>query len=96
MQLAVSDEGLRSEAGSSEALAGKLASNGPPAVTGSSGMASAAVVDATHARIAAAGMRCAFRVQATATKLLATARRFTDNEASSAAGFAAIAASTVS
>jgi hypothetical protein len=58
-------------------------------------MASAAAVDVTHARIAAAGMRCAVRVHATATKLTAAAARFTDNEASSAAGFLAIA-STVS
>jgi hypothetical protein len=40
-------------------------------------------------------MRCAVRVQATATKLTAAAARFTDNEASSAARFPAIA-STVS
>jgi hypothetical protein len=58
-------------------------------------MASAAAVDVAHARIAAAGMRCAVRVQATATKLTAAAARFTDNEASSAARFPAIA-STVS
>jgi hypothetical protein len=91
MELAVSDEGLRAEGGSCEELAGKLASNGPPAGAGSSGMTSAAAVDVTHARIAAAGMRCAARVQATATKLAAAAARFTDNEANSAARFLAIA-----
>jgi hypothetical protein len=95
MQLAVSDEGLRVEAGSREALAGKLASNSPPAA-GSSRLISAAAVDATHARIAAAGMRCALRVQATAAKLTTAAARFTDNETSSAARFLALPAPTVS
>ena len=83
------------EAGSGEALAGKLASNSPPAA-GSSRLISAAAVDATHARIAAAGMRCALRVQATAAKLTTAAARFTDNETESAARFLALPAPTVS
>jgi hypothetical protein len=95
MQLTVSDGGLRVEAGSNEALAGKLASNSPPAAA-PSGLISVAAVDATHARIAAAGMRCALRVQATAAKLTAAAARFTDNETGSAARFLALPAPTVS
>jgi hypothetical protein len=95
MELAVSGEGLRVVGGSCEELARRLMGNAPPAAAGLSGLTSAAAVNAAHAQIAAAGMRCAFRMTATTTKLTAAATRYAANEADSAARFLAVAASTV-
>jgi hypothetical protein len=68
--------------------------NGPPAVAEWPGLASALAVNASHAQIAAAGIRCSRRVQSTATKLTAAASGYTENEASSAAQLLAIATPT--
>jgi hypothetical protein len=94
--LQVSDEGLLVESASYESLAGRLAGNNPPTVMGSLTLASAAAVNACHAQVAAAGVRCSSRVQATAAKLKAQATAYTDTEASSVARIQAIATSTVS
>jgi hypothetical protein len=95
-ELRVSDEGLRMESGCCASLAGRLADNIPPSVLGLSVLASAAAINASHAQIAAAGVGCSFRVQATATKLAAAATKYTENEASSTAQVQAIATPTVS
>jgi glycerate kinase len=95
-ELQVSDADLYIEGGGCESLAGKLAGNVPPAGAGSSELASAAAVNASHAQIAAAGIRCSFRVQATATKLVVAASRYTENETRSAAQVQAIFTPTVS
>ncbi|MGB7145363.1 MAG: hypothetical protein WBD85_17205 [Mycobacterium sp.] len=96
MLLEASEDGLRQEGGSCETLARKLASNSPPAAAESSGLMSAAAVNATHALIVAAGMRCSLRVHATATKLVTTATSFANNEAISADRLFAIVAPTAS
>ena len=94
-ELQVSGEGLHMESGLCESLAGKLAANSP-AAAGWSGLASALAVNASHAKIAAAGIRCSLRVQSTATKLTAAASRYTENDAGSVAQCQAVAASTAS
>jgi hypothetical protein len=93
--LQVSQDGLGAEAGGCESVAVRLAGNSAPAVAGSSLLASSAAVNAAHAQIGAAGMRCAVRVQATATKLAAASAGYGDNEASSAALFRALGRVTV-
>jgi hypothetical protein len=93
--LQVSQDGLGAEAGSCESVAGGLACNGAPAVAGAPVLASSAAVNAAHARIAAAGMRCVVRVQATATKLVAASAGYGKNEAGSAAQFRALGRVTV-
>ncbi|SON59202.1 hypothetical protein MSIMFI_00684 [Mycobacterium simulans] len=89
-ELWVSGEGLRAQAGWCESLAGTLAGNTPPAGLGSSWPGSAAAVNTAHAEIAAAGMRCTYRVQATATELAAAVGRYAENEADSAARLRAL------
>ena len=89
-ELHVSGQGLPAEAGWCEALADRLAGDGAPAGAGSFGLASSAAVNAGHAQIAAAGMRCTVRLQNTATKLVAAATGYGDNEARSAAEFRAV------
>jgi hypothetical protein len=94
--LQVSDGGLHVQSALCESMAGKLAGNRPPVGAECTGLASALAVKASHARIAAAGMRCSLRVQSTAAKLTTVAGRFAENEARSVAQFHAVAASTVS
>ena len=84
-KLQVSDEGLRLEASSCESLAGELAGNRAPTGVGSSALASVAAINAARAEVAAANIRCTFRVQATAAKLSAAAAAYIENEVSSAA-----------
>ncbi|MFZ0902353.1 MAG: hypothetical protein WAN71_00400 [Mycobacterium sp.] len=84
-RLQVSDEGLRLEASPCQSLAGKLAGNREPTSVGSSGLASVAAINTAQADVAAANIRCTFRVQATAGKLSAAAAGYTENEVSSAA-----------
>jgi hypothetical protein len=86
-ELQVSAEGLRMQGGWCEAVGGKLAGNAAPTTTGPSWLASAAGVGASNAQIAAAGIRCTFRVQATATKLAAAATSYAEQEVESAARF---------
>jgi hypothetical protein len=95
-ELEVSDEGLRVESVWLESLAARLADNMPPAVVGSVTLASAAAINACHAQIAAAVIRCASRVQATATKLAEAATSYNENEFGAAAQVQAIATPTVS
>jgi hypothetical protein len=90
-QLQVSDGGLGAQAGWCGSLAGRLAGNSAPAGAGSSPLASSAAVNAAHPQIAAAGVRCASRVQATAAKLAVAATGYGDNEASSATQLRALA-----
>jgi hypothetical protein len=95
-ELQVSDTGLHIEGASCESLAARLAENTPPVAAGSLGFASTLAVNISHERIAAAGIRCTFRVQATANKLAIAASNYSENEISSAAQVQAIATSTVS
>lgn len=89
-ELQVSQDGLRAEAGRCESLAGRLAGNSAPTGAGSSVLASEAVVNAAHAQITAAGIRCTSRMHATATKLAVASVGYGDNEASSAAQMRAL------
>jgi hypothetical protein len=89
-QLQVSGDGLRAEAGWCESLAGRLAGYSTPVGAGSSVLASAAAVNAAHAQIAAAAIRCTFRVQTTATKLAVGSIGYGENQASSAAQLRAL------
>jgi hypothetical protein len=84
-ELQVSDDGLRLQAVSWEAAAGALASNGPTAGVIASWSASAAAVNAARAEIAAAGIRCTSRAQATTATLAAAATGYAENESNSAA-----------
>jgi hypothetical protein len=79
-ELQVSDTGLRAHAGWCETLASELAGNSPPAVTGPSWLATTDAVNASHAEVAAAGVRCTNRMQATATKLATAATGYAENE----------------
>jgi hypothetical protein len=90
-ELRVNAAGLRVHAGWCESLAGKLTDNDAPTGAGSSELASAGAVNACHTQIAAAGVRCTLRMQATATALGAAAACYTENEAGSAAQLRAIA-----
>jgi hypothetical protein len=89
-KLQVSDEGLRLEGGSYESLAGKLAANNAPTGTGSSGLASAAAIAAALGEVAAANIRCTFRVELTAAKLQAAANGYTESEGKSVAQLQAL------
>jgi hypothetical protein len=89
-KLQVNDEGLRLEAGSYESLAGKLAASKAPTGTGSSGLASAAAIAAALGEVAAANIRCTFRVQATVAKLQAAANGYTESEGKSVAQLQAL------
>jgi hypothetical protein len=93
--LQVSQDGLGAEARGCESVAGRLGANGAPTAVGSSVLASSAAVNAAHAQIAAAGMRCVVRVQATATKLAAASAGYGESEASSVAEFRALDPVTV-
>ena len=93
--LEVSEDGLRAEAVGCGSLAGRLAGDGAPTGAGSSVLASSAAVNAAHAQVAAAGIRCASRVQATASKLAVASAGYGENEASSAAQFRALDPVTV-
>jgi hypothetical protein len=94
-ELQVSEDGLRAEAGWCQSLAGRLAGNSAPTRARSSALASSAAVNAAHVQIAAAGVRCTFRMQATATKLAVASNGYGDNEASSAAQLRALSPVTV-
>jgi len=94
-ELQVSDDGLRVQAGWCESLAGRLAGNSGPAGAGSSVLASSAAMNAAHAQIAAAAIRCTFRVQTTATKLAVASGGYGENEAGSAAQLRALGRVTV-
>jgi hypothetical protein len=86
----VSQDGLRAQAGWCQSLAGHLAGNSAPSGVGSRVLASSAAVNAVHAQVAAAGIRCTLRVQATAAKLAVASAGYGDNEASAAAQFRAL------
>jgi hypothetical protein len=94
-ELQVSDDGLRVAAGWREALAAELASNCMPTAVGSTWLASAVTVNASHAQVAAAGVRCTLHAQATATKLGRAATAYAANEASSASQLRALDRPTV-
>jgi hypothetical protein len=83
-ELQVSGNGLSVQAGWCESLADRLAGNSAPSGVGSSALASSAAVKAAHAQIIAAGVRCTFRLQATATKLAVASVGYDENEAGSA------------
>jgi len=87
VELQVSEAGLHVQAGLCESSASLLAGNTAPTDAGSSVLASSAAVNAAHLQIAAAGIRCASRMQATATKLAIGSTGYGQNEASSAAQF---------
>jgi hypothetical protein len=89
-ELQVSKDGLLAEAGWCESLAGTLAGNSAPIAAAPSALASSAAVHAAHAQIAAAGIRCTVRMQATATTLAVVSAGYGDNEASSAAQLRAL------
>ena len=90
-ELQVSDDGLHAEAGWCHCLAEKLAGDSAPTGGGLSWLASGAAVNAANAQMAAANMRCTFRVQATAATLVAADTSYVENEAGSATQFRAIA-----
>ncbi len=94
-KLQVSDEGLRLEASLGRSLAGKLAGNRAPTGLGALGLASAAAINAARAEVAAANIRCAFRVRATAAKLTAAAAGYTVTEDNSLAALRALNTPTV-
>ena len=94
-ELQVGVDELRAEAGWCESLASRLAGNGAPTGAGPSVLASAVAANAAHAQIAAAGVRCTLRVQATATKLAEAAEGYGANESSSVAPFRALVPETV-
>jgi len=85
VELQVSDDGLRAQAGLFESLGGSLAGVSAPTAARSSVLTSSAAVAAAHAQVVAASVRCASRVQATADKLAAAARAYDQHEAGSAA-----------
>ncbi|CCK58289.1 hypothetical protein [Mycobacterium canetti] len=89
-ELRVSDDGLGAVAVSCAALAATLVGNGAPTAAAASPLGSAAAVNAAHARIAAAGLRCMARLQATTTKLTVAAAGYDGNEGRAAARFAAL------
>jgi hypothetical protein len=89
-KLRVSDEGLHMEGGSTEYLASKLTANSAPTGVGSSGLASAATITAAIGEVAAANIRCTFRVQATAAKLQAAANGYTETDGESVAQLQAL------
>jgi hypothetical protein len=88
--LQVSKDGLAAQAGRCRSLASRLAGNRPALGTGPSVLASAAAVSAAHAVIAAGGVRCASRMQDTATKLEIASACYRDTEAGAAADFRAL------
>ena len=94
-KLQVSDEGLRLEASSCESLADELAGNRAPTGIGPLGLASAAAINAARAEVAAANIRCAFRIQATAAKLTAAAAGYAETEVNSVAQLRALDIPTV-
>ena len=94
-KLQVSDEGRRLEASFCESLAGKLAGNRAPTGMGPLGLASVAAITAARAEVAAANIRCTFRVQATAAKLSAAAADYTETEGNSVAQLRALNTPTV-
>jgi hypothetical protein len=89
-KLQVNDDGLRLEASLCGSLAGKIAGNRAPTGTGPLGLASAAAINAARAEVAAASIRCAFRVRATAAKLTAVAAGYTETEGNSVAQLRAL------
>lgn len=89
-QLQVSDLGLRVEAGSCESLAVKLAGNNAPTGVGPSALASTAAIMAALGEVAAANIRCTFRMQATAAKLQVAANGYTESEGESVAQLRAL------
>jgi hypothetical protein len=88
--LRVNDDGLRMQAGWWEAAAGALVADSAPVGVDVSWPVSSAAVNAAHAQIAAARIRCTSRMQATATKLAVAATGYADNEARSAAQMRAL------
>jgi hypothetical protein len=94
-KLQVNDQGLRLEASCCESFASKVASNRAPTGMGPSGLASAAAINAARAEVAAANIRCTFRIQATAAKLTAVAAGYTENEVNSVAQLRALNTPTV-
>lgn len=88
--LRASEEGLRAAAGWCESLATGVAGIGAPTVAGTPGLASAAAVNAAHAQIAAAAVRCSSRIQATAGKLAAASAGYAENESPAASQFRAL------
>ena len=95
-ELQVSDDGLRVDARWCEALAAKLAGDCPPTGAATSPLGSAAAINVVHMQVAAAGVSCTVRAQATATKLVAAATGYAANEANSAAEFGVLDRTRVS
>jgi hypothetical protein len=95
-ELQVSESGLRMQAGWCESVAGRVAGNSAPSGTGSAVLASSAAVNAAHMQIAAAGVRCTSRVQATATKLAVGSAGYGENEGDSVAQLGTLDPATVS
>jgi hypothetical protein len=94
-KLQVSVEGLRLQSSSCESRAGKLAGNRAPTGTGPLGLASAAAINTARAEVAAANIRCTFRIRATAAKLTSAAAGYTENEVNSEARLMALDMPTV-
>lgn len=94
-ELQASEDGLCAEAAWCESLAVGLAANSAPTGAGLSVLAASAAINAAHAQIVAAGIRCTSRVQATATKLAVASAGYGDNEAGSAAQFRVLGRVTV-
>jgi hypothetical protein len=88
--LRVSADGLRAAAGWCGSLAGRLARTSAPPAVASHVLASSAAVHAAHAQIAAAGLRCSSRVEATAGKLVAASAGYRQNEDAASAEFRAL------
>ena len=89
-KLRLSGNGLRAQAGWCGSLADSLAGNNPPSGVGSSSLASSAAVSVAHTRVTAAGVRCTFRLHATATKLSGAAVGYDGNDVGSAARLRAL------
>lgn len=94
--LQVADFGLRGQADLCGAAADALGRNDAPGVRAATWTAAAAAVEVAHAQVAAAGVRCASRLRATATNLEAAAIRYVENEDGSAAYLEALAVPAVS
>jgi hypothetical protein len=94
-EMKASEYGLRVQAGWCESLAGTLGGNSAPTGAGSSVLASSVAVSTAHARIAAAGVRCTFRMQTTATTLAVASVGYGNNEIGSAAEFRGLGGITV-
>jgi hypothetical protein len=92
--LQVSDDGLHAQAARWELAADALAGNRAPPGVVTPWSASAAAVNAAHAEVTAASVRCTSRTQAMAAKLVAAATGYSENEQSSTAQLRALSTPT--